>query len=175
MKVTSTEEYGLRCLLALAHEHATGRGGLTLPEIASREGLPVPNTAKLLRKLRLAGVLESARGRTGGYTLSRPPEQISLAEVVTALDGSIFQHQHCAQFTGSEPVCVHTGDCSVRSVWVAVQTLVHSALEKVSLADLAFKESEARERLRTSWLTEADLAAAWGPSKKTSGKDRDER
>ncbi len=175
MKVTSTEEYGLRCLLTLAHEHAAGRGGLTLPEIASREGLPVPNTAKLLRKLRLAGILESARGRTGGYSLRRPPEQISLAEVVAALDGSIYQNQHCATFTGAESVCVHTGDCSVRSVWVAVQMLVHSALEKVSLADLAFKESEARERLRSSWITESDLAAAWGPSAATAGKEQDER
>jgi len=171
MKVTSTEEYGLRCLLALAHEHGAGGGGLTLPEIASREGLPVPNTAKLLRKLRIARIVDSARGRTGGYTLVRPPEKISLAEVVTALDGPIFQHKNCAQFTGAEPVCVHTGDCSVRSVWVAVQMLVHSALEKVSLADLAFKESEARDRLRATWITEADLTAAWGPSKPASRKD----
>jgi Rrf2 family iron-sulfur cluster assembly transcriptional regulator len=160
MKVTSTEEYGLRCLLQLAHVYEGGHS-LTLPEIASREGLPVPNTAKLLRRLRLAGIVDSARGRSGGYALSRAPQEISLAEALAALDGPIFQHGDCANYTGLEQVCVHTKDCSVRSVWVAVYSLVRSALTKVSLADLAFTEGLAHERLRSSWITDSELKAGW--------------
>lgn len=160
MKVTSTEEYGLRCLLQLAHAYEGGQS-LTLPDIAAREGLPVPNTAKLLRRLRLGGIVASARGRSGGYTLSRAPQEISLAEALAALDGPIFQHGDCANYTGLEQVCVHTKDCSVRTVWVALHSLVRSALTKVSLADLAFTETLARERLRSSWITDSELKAAW--------------
>ncbi len=160
MRVTPTEEYGLRCLLQLAREHESGRA-LTLPEIAAREGLPIPNTAKLLRRLRIGGLINAARGRTGGYALTRPPQEISLAEALAALDGPIFQRKDCSNFTGSEAVCVHTKDCSVRTVWSALHALVGSALIKVTLADLAFTEKLTRERLRASWITEAELRAGF--------------
>jgi Rrf2 family protein len=161
MKVTTTEEYGLRCLLQLSKEFESGRA-LTLPEIASREGLPVPNTAKLLRRLRLAGIIASARGRTGGYALARPPAEISLAEALASLDtGPVFQSGDCSHYTGLERVCVHTKDCSVRGVWSSLYALVRSALTKVTLADLAFTESLTRERLRSSWITEAELQEGW--------------
>lgn len=160
MRVTSTEEYGLRCLLQLSKEYESGKA-LTLPEIAAREGLPVPNTAKLLRRLRLGGLITAARGRTGGYALTRPPKEISLAEALAALDGPIFQRKNCSNFTGLEAVCVHTKDCSVRTVWSALHALVGSALTKVTLADLAFTEKLTHERLRSSWITEKELQAGF--------------
>lgn len=160
MRVTSTEEYGLRCLLQLSKEYESGKA-LTLPEIAAREGLPVPNTAKLLRRLRLGGLITAARGRTGGYALTRPPKEISLAEALAALDGPIFQKKSCSSFTGLETVCVHTKDCSVRTVWSALHALVGSALTKVTLADLAFTEKLTRERLRSSWITGEELQAGF--------------
>ena len=163
MKVTTAEEYGLRCLLQLAREHEQSRA-LTLPDIAAREGLPIPNTAKLLRRLRLAGIVVSARGRAGGYTLGRPPKEVSLAEALAALGSPIFQRGDCTQYTGLGQVCVHAGDCSVRTVWVALQTLVRSALTKITLADLAFTEKLTRERLRASWITEPELQAGWSAS-----------
>jgi len=160
MRVTTTEEYGLRCLLQLSKEHESGKA-LTLPEIASREGLPIPNTAKLLRRLRIAGIITAVRGRSGGYALTRQPSQVSLAEALAALDGPIFQHGNCSQFTGIEQVCVHTKDCAVRTVWSALHALVGSALTKITLADLAFTEKLTRERLRTSWITDSELQAGF--------------
>jgi Rrf2 family transcriptional regulator, iron-sulfur cluster assembly transcription factor len=160
MRVTSTEEYGLRCLLLLAREHEAGKA-LTLPEIASREGLPIPNTAKLLRRLRLAGIISAARGRTGGHALARSPREISLAEALAALDGPIFQGKSCSNFSGLEQVCVHTKDCSVRTVWSALHALVGSALTKITLADLVFTEKLTREKLRASWITESELEASF--------------
>ncbi len=160
MRVTPTEEYGLRCLLQLAREHEGGKP-LTLPDIASREGLTVPNTAKLLRRLRLAGIITAARGRTGGYTLTRHQGDISLAEALSALDGPIFQSRNCSNFKGIERICVHTKDCSVRTVWSALYALVGSALTKVTLADLAFTEKLTRERLRSSWISDAELQASF--------------
>lgn len=160
MKITPGEEYGLRCLLQLAREHRGGRA-LTLPEIASREGMPIPNTAKLLRKLRLAGLVESARGRTGGYALARSPREISLAEALSALDGPMFERMDCA--TVSEHACVRTGDCSVRSLWAGVEDLVRSALAKVSLEDLVSDEAQTSRRLGSAWVADRNLASVrWG-------------
>ncbi len=160
MKVTTSEEYGLRCLLQLAREYEGGKA-LTLPEIASKEGMPIPNTAKLLRRLRLAGIVVSARGRTGGYTLSRPPRETSLASALAALDGPMFEHGDCSHYTGLEQVCVRTSDCSVRSLWVAVEDLMRTALAKVTLADLVSTEEMARERFGSAWEGKAELPAAF--------------
>jgi Rrf2 family transcriptional regulator, iron-sulfur cluster assembly transcription factor len=164
MRVTTSEEYGLRCLLQLAREHESGRA-LTLPEIASNEGMPLPNTAKLLRRLRIAGIVVSARGRGGGYTLGLPPREISLASALAALDGPMFEHRDCSHYTGLESVCVRTRDCSVRSLWVAIEELIRTALGKVTLADLVSTEDMARQRLGVAWEGRAELQGAWGARK----------
>jgi Rrf2 family iron-sulfur cluster assembly transcriptional regulator len=107
--------------------------------------MPIPNTAKLLRRLRIAGIVVSARGRGGGYTLSRSPKDISLASALSALDGPMFEHRDCEHYTGLEAVCVRTSDCSVRSLWISVEELMRTALSKVSLADLVSTEFMARQ------------------------------
>ena len=89
MKLSAQEEYGLRCLLRLGRE---GEGAsLTISELSQREGITAPNVAKLMRVLRRAGYVLSTRGKEGGYTLARPPEEISVLEVVQALDGVVGQ------------------------------------------------------------------------------------
>jgi Rrf2 family protein len=166
MRVNPSEEYGLRCLLQLAGEQERG-GSLSLHEIAEREGLPIPNTAKLLRRLRLAGIVASTRGRSGGYTLSRPSDQITLSEVLIALDGPFFQSgRDCVSFTGAQEVCVNAADCSVRSLWGALEGLVRGALEKVTLADLASTEHQARARLGDAWEGASQLQGTWSKQRR---------
>src|SRR5260370_8079238 len=95
MKITAQEEYGLRCLLRLA-QAAEGQS-LTLPDIASGEGLSVPYAAKLLTVLRQAGLIASVRGRAGGYRLARPPEHIPLRPLLLTLAEPLFAeptHSH---------------------------------------------------------------------------------
>ena len=70
MKLSSSEEYGLRCLLQLARQTP---GSLTIPEISQAEGITHHNVAKLLRILRQGGFVASARGQQGGYALAKPP------------------------------------------------------------------------------------------------------
>ena len=74
MKISAQEEYGLRCLMRLAQ--AEEGHSLTLPEVAAAEGLSVPYVAKLLAVLRQAGLIDSARGRTGGYRLAKAPAEV---------------------------------------------------------------------------------------------------
>jgi len=140
MKVTAQEEYGLRCLMHLAG--ATLERPLTVHEISEREGLSSPYVAKLMNPLREAGLVDSVRGRAGGYYLTRPAAQISVSEILAALGGQIFESHYCERFPGEEDACVHLGDCSIRSLWGSIEGLVEQVLRRTSLADLM--KSEAR-------------------------------
>ena len=83
MKITAQEEYGLRCLLQLVQ--SDNEKGLTVKEIARREGLSPAYVEKLLRFLSRAGLIHSVRGMKGGYLLNKKPQEISLGAVVKAL------------------------------------------------------------------------------------------
>ncbi|MGH9785633.1 MAG: RrF2 family transcriptional regulator [Terriglobia bacterium] len=146
MRFTAQEEYGLRCLLQIGRQ---GRGGgLTLPEVAAAEGLSVPYVAKLVRVLRQGGFVTSTRGQSGGYALSRPPEQIVVGEVLAVLGGRLFASEYCEQYPGSLASCTHTVDCSIRSLWSAVQSGVDRVLSRTTLRDLLGSEEETRVSVR---------------------------
>src|SRR5215831_19245090 len=96
MKVSAQEEYGLRCMLQLARRQKDGSAEpLTLGEVARDEGLTVAYAAKLVRRLRRAGLVRSVLGRAGGYSLSRPAETISVLEVLGALGGKLYTSDYC--------------------------------------------------------------------------------
>ncbi|MBI4460772.1 MAG: Rrf2 family transcriptional regulator [Acidobacteria bacterium] len=140
MKFSAQEEYGLRCLLQIGQQ-GTG-GSLTIPEISAHEGLSIPYVAKLVRLLRQGGFVKSTRGQSGGYILARPPEQIVVGEVLAVLGGRLFDLEYCERFPGSVPTCTHTVDCSIRSLWRAVQLGVDQILERTTLRDLLGNEKE---------------------------------
>ncbi|HET6383048.1 MAG TPA: Rrf2 family transcriptional regulator [Armatimonadota bacterium] len=144
MKFSAQEEYGLRCLLQIAREPA---GELTIPEIAAREALSTSNVAKLMRVLRQAGMVKSMRGQNGGYQLARPPEQIQLFNLLSALGGRLFGNDFCEHHTGTEGSCVHDVDCSMRSLWLALDTAVERALKGITLRDLLCSEREMGQRV----------------------------
>jgi Rrf2 family iron-sulfur cluster assembly transcriptional regulator len=140
MKLTSQEEYGLRCLLRIARQ---GRGGaLTIPEISEAEGISGHYVAKLMRVLRRGGLVTSARGQAGGYTLSRPPERVIVGEALAVLGGRFFEADFCQEHSGIEKMCTHTVDCSIRSLWRTVQLAVDQVLAKTTLKDLVSNEQE---------------------------------
>lgn len=140
MKFTAQEEYGLRCLLQIGQQGAGG--SLTIPEIGAHECLSIPYVAKLVRLLRQGGFLKSTRGQSGGYALSRPPEQIVVGEVLAVLGGRLFDLEYCERYPGSVPICTHTVDCSIRSLWRAVQLGVDQVLSRTTLRDLLGNEKE---------------------------------
>jgi len=135
MKLSSNEEYGLRCLLRLGYE---GPGGsLTLPEIGQAEGVSEAYAAKIMRTLRRGGFVKSARGKIGGYTLARPASQIVVGDVIDELGGRFFEKDFCDRHAGQMETCAHSNvDCSVRSLWKALQVVVDEVLRKTTLQDL---------------------------------------
>ena len=135
MKLSSQEEYGLRCLLHLAR-HKCGTS-LTIPEISQSEGISHHNVGKMLRILRQGGFVESERGQHGGYVLARAPEHIVVADVLNALGGRLFDSNFCEQHSGAEENCSHTlSACSVRALWSRLQDAVDAVLHELTLRDL---------------------------------------
>jgi Rrf2 family protein len=144
MKVSAQEEYGLRCLVQLAH--LKDGESLTLSQIAKREGITVANAGKLLWILNKAGLVHSMRGTKGGYQLARSAGEIRLSEVIKVLDENEVDG-HCRSYTGVLDVCVHTGDCGIRPVIQGLHEIVHGALSRITLAQLVGSEANVDETL----------------------------
>jgi Rrf2 family protein len=149
MKITAQEEYGLRCMMALAGEE--GQRALTIPEIAEREGLSPAYVAKLMRLLRRRGLVASARGRSGGYALARPGVEISVGEALAALGDPLFSSMYCGKFHGDQTSCVHLDGCSIRSIWGHLDNLIVQVLRSTSLTALVGGEPELNQKLRARW------------------------
>lgn len=135
MKFTSQEEYGLRLLVRLGYAHHRGIG-LTIPEISSKEHISEHNVAKTLRILRLGGFLESERGRLGGYTLTRNPDQIIIGDVMNVLGGKFFDPSYCESHSPDLTFCNHTPDCTIRSFWKILQNSIDKVMNNLKLSDL---------------------------------------
>ncbi len=150
MKLSAQEEYGFRCLLQIGKR---GVGvGLTIPEISQAEGISEAWAAKLLRTLRKSGFVKSVRGKVGGYSLSRPANQIVVGDVLAALGGRMFDSDFCGSHAGQSSLCTHTTDCSVRTLWRTVQTALDQVLGKTTLQDLLRTEDEMSGWVSTSSL-----------------------
>lgn len=140
MKFTAQEEYGLRYMLRIAKFYAVEKS-LTIPEISRAEGISEHNTGKILRVLRIGGLLESSRGQIGGYTLTRPPGQINVKDILKVLGGRLFDDEFCNTHTGAMDICTNSIDCSVRSLWKLIQDSVDSVVSNMTLLDLMGRES----------------------------------
>jgi len=141
VKFTSQEEYGLRFLLQLARRTPES---LTIAELAQAEGVTAPNVAKIMRVLRRSGLVRSTRGQAGGYTLSRPPEEVSVKEALTILGERLFDSGFCDRHAGVESSCINVGECSIRPVLRTVQGAIDQVLETLTLRSLVAPEHEVR-------------------------------
>jgi Rrf2 family protein len=156
MKITAQEEYGLRCLLRLAR---AGENSLTLPEIADAERLSVPHVAKVMAVLRQAGLLESVRGRLGGYRLTKVPEEIRLGALLLILGEPLFDEaNYCHKHAGIAPdgICVNHDACTLKSLWHTLEHWMRGTLDRITVADLLQHEGRITDLLRDR------LAAALG-------------
>ena len=141
MKISTLEEYGIRCLAQLARSQRK----LTIGEIAAAEGLSLENAAKILARLRAIGLVTSLRGKEGGYLLARPPQEIAVAEIIEGMNGAVFEFERCKSGAG----CVHDAGCGLRPVWEQLGGLIHNFLSAVTLDDVvAISEAHVDDRVR---------------------------
>jgi Rrf2 family protein len=129
VEISARADYGIR---ALAELTAVGGGPRTVGELATAQDIPARFLQNILLQLRRRGIVQSQRGTEGGYRLARKPEEITLAEVMRALEGPL------AGIRGSRPESVvYEGRAtSVLDVWLAVRVSLRSVLEAVTLRDL---------------------------------------
>lgn len=142
MKITAQEEYAIRCLGQLARTD----GKATISKIAEEVGLSDENTAKIMARLRLLGLVHSIRGKEGGYVLSRPADKISVAEVLEGMSGGVFELERCITAREGKG-CVYHHDCGIRPVWLTLGGLVHDFLSSVTLAGVLASEGFVNEQL----------------------------
>ncbi len=139
MKFSAQEEYGLRCLLTIGRSYGKA---VTIPEIARLEGLSEHNVAKMLRALRIGGILDSERGHTGGYKLTKHPDEIIIGDVMNVLGGRLYDESFCAAHPGKNGICTNSSDCSIRSLWRIIQEAIDNSIGSLTLSDLLNSEDD---------------------------------
>jgi Rrf2 family transcriptional regulator, cysteine metabolism repressor len=159
MIFSTRAEYGVRVMIALGRRR--DEGPVPLSEVAASEGLPLPYLEHLVADLRRGDLVRSTRGAHGGYELARPAAKITMAEVVSALEGSVAPMQCFTEPSSGRVLCNHELDgfdhCATRLLWTRVQGGVMRALEQTTLAELVEfadrgavnKSKPARTRSRT--------------------------
>jgi len=129
-------EYGVRVMAHLAKHD--GDRPISLATIADAEGLPLAYLEHLVQRLRKAGLVESRRGAHGGYTLAREAEEITMAEVVRALEGEIAPIECISADADGVLVCSreHSEPCPTKLLWTRVQGSIVRTLNEMTLDDL---------------------------------------
>ncbi|MBF0571855.1 MAG: Rrf2 family transcriptional regulator [Candidatus Omnitrophica bacterium] len=132
MKITHKGDYALKAILDLAlHYH---EGLVTIPAIASRIDAPTKFLEQILLELKKGGFIESRRGKVGGYLLSRPPQNITLGEVVRFVDGPL---EPIACVNKKYTACGDLYKCAFRPIWQKVFKLTSDVVDHITFADLA--------------------------------------
>jgi Rrf2 family protein len=129
MRTTAKADYAVRAAVELA---AAG-DMVTAEQVAQAQSIPVNFLENILRDLRRAGIVESRRGQAGGYVLARPPDEISIADVIRAVEGPLAN----VRGLSPEKLAYEGSAVPLREVWVALRASVRSVLERVTLADVA--------------------------------------
>ena len=129
LRVTKLTDYATVVLTALA---AQSDAVLSASELAELAGLEIPTVAKVLKPLAQAGLVEGFRGAHGGYRLARPAADITLVEVVEAMEGPLGMTE-CSVHEGN---CTIEDHCGVRANWRRINDVVVEALRSVSLAQM---------------------------------------
>jgi Rrf2 family cysteine metabolism transcriptional repressor len=143
MMFSTKAEYGVRVMVELARRAGEERAGghpISLAEIAEHGGMPLAYLEHLVARLRKAGLVDSRRGSRGGYLLARSPTEITMAEVVEALEGSIAPIECISQAADGSIVCSRESDpghvCPTKLLWTRVRGAIVRTLRDTTLADL---------------------------------------
>lgn len=131
-RVAQKTEYALLAALELAGRHGTGL--VSARAISDAQGIPLRFLEQQLSTLHKAGLVESFRGAGGGCRLARDPATIRVAEIVDAMEGSLYP-MHCLE--EADHTCAQDGRCGLQELWGDVHVAVRSVFERITLAELA--------------------------------------
>ena len=134
MRLSTRAQYATRALLDLARHH--GEEPVLLRDIARRQQISRPYLEHLITPLIAAGIMTSTRGRKGGVSLARPPEDIGLDEVIRLLEGSLAP----VECVSNPDVCQRSHLCATRDVWDELKNAIDGVLKSVTLKDLVERQ-----------------------------------
>jgi Rrf2 family protein len=133
MQITRQADYAVRAVLHLARVGSAERSATST--VAKEQNIPPSFLAKIISQLSIAGLLHTSRGARGGVTLAREPKDITLLEVIEAIDGPI-QLNECI---GNNGVCTFEENCPIRPVWCDAQDELVTRLKSTNFADMLSK------------------------------------
>lgn len=136
MKLSTKGRYGLRAVLDLALNSETE--AVALSSIAERQSISISYLEQLIAKLKKAGIVESTRGARGGYILAKPAEEISVGEILRALEGDL-NPVDCSELIGGSS-CNASDICVTKYVWKRISDSINAAVDGLMLSELV-KES----------------------------------
>jgi Rrf2 family protein len=143
--ISKKTKYGLQALVALSRRY--GEGTVLIASLAKEEAIPLKFLELILLELRNSGVVESKKGRHGGYQLSRPPAEITVGAVIRKMEGPLAPLP-CASESAFRPCdeCKDVEQCGTRIVMRKVRDAVAEILDRTTLADVLRQVDEAREK-----------------------------
>ena len=133
MKLSAREQYGLRAMIELGRRY--GDGPVSLSDVAEAQGVSLGYLEQITPLLREANLVESTRGARGGYQLRRPPREITVGDVVRALEEGYIMPLKCIPGTEDES-CGRTAVCAARDVWKRMHEGIVEVLDSTTLDDL---------------------------------------
>ena len=141
MKLSTKGRYGIRLMVDLALHH--GEGQILLKDIAERQEISEKYLWQLIPPLKNAGLLSSTRGAHGGYMLTKPPAQITLKDIVIAVEGSMC----LVDCVDNPSVCSRADTCASRDVWCEISEKILQALEAITLEKLVEQQQRKTKAL----------------------------
>ncbi len=130
MKLSTKGRYGTRAMIDIALYKESG--STLLKDISSRQGISLKYLDHILSSLRKAGLIKNVRGKGGGYSLTRPAEQITLCDIIEAVEGTLSP----VECVDNPEYCKKTSTCSAHDVWVKVRESIEDVLRSTSLQSL---------------------------------------
>lgn len=135
MKMSTKGRYGLRVMIELALN--LGQGPILTETIAKNQQISEKYIHLLVRQLKDSGLIKAARGRNGGYFIAREPDEITVLEVVNAMEGKIT----VVECTSNSAYCDRDDCCIARDLWTTLSEVIEEALEKVTIGELARQQA----------------------------------
>ena len=137
MKITTKGRYGLRALVDIA----SGNGVVSIKSIAERQGLSERYLEQLIAPMKKAGIVRSVRGPQGGYQLVKDASEVSVAEILTVLEGSLYPSSCPTHGGAADNGCLPSqcAKCAAKTVWDRIYESVNAVLESITLLELTDK------------------------------------
>ena len=150
MKLSVRGEYALRALLVLARDFQEDDTVVRIQEVSAKQNIPKRFLEQILNDLKSGGMVESKRGVAGGYRLRRPPERITLAEIVRHIEGPLAPVSCVSEKFYEKCSCPDESRCAIRSVMKEVRDSIVKVMEQTTLSDLAERARQLEQEPRSA-------------------------